>query len=81
MIDELTYKKARATILRAVFVDHLDCEQTAKLVKKKYGVDYEEVAQRMDDEDFKSKAELARCRKKMDARPHIVYKKKLEKVV
>jgi len=40
----------RATILKCFFVDKLSYDETAKLIKDKYGLNYEEVAYKMDEE-------------------------------
>ena len=49
-MDETQYKQAKATILKAFFVDKLSYEDVSKLIKEKYGLSYEDIAYRMDEE-------------------------------
>ena len=49
-MDKTQFKQAKATILRAYFVDKLSYDDVVALIKSKYGLNYEEIAYRMDSE-------------------------------
>ena len=49
-MNEQTYRQAKATIIKAVMVDKLSYKEVSELIKDKYGIEYEEVAYKIDEE-------------------------------
>lgn len=49
-MNDKQYKHAKASTLRAIFVDKMKYNEVSAMIKTKFGFNYEEVAYRMDEE-------------------------------
>lgn len=57
-MDEKTFRRARATGMRMTLVEGKDYDQVKRAIRKKYGVDWEEVAYRIDEEGYEPKRKM-----------------------